>query len=300
VKVDVVLLTKNSVNPCLKECLESIRKQLPINRLIIVDGGSTDGTIELCKAIFPAAQIIYDVKGNRATARQIGIDQVCTDWFVFMDSDVILKEGWFKNASKYMVNPDIGAVQGSTLQVVEPLIEDFSVAMKRIRKFLGGLTYKPFLEPVHRGFTGDILLKTHLVKDIKIPKILHVYEDHYIKKWIENKGFIWFRAPDATCAHYMENRDPKTALNDYIGYVIGSVSFKRSFVAVLMIIPKILFALCMKPNLKMAVWQLKFQLYSFIGVTKARLTAQVRRDIQQVLKFKYGTRKEQIKDYKTI
>ena len=45
VQVDVVLLTKNSFKPCLKECLESIGDNLPINRLIIVDGGSTDETI---------------------------------------------------------------------------------------------------------------------------------------------------------------------------------------------------------------------------------------------------------------
>ena len=45
-KIDVVLLTKNSIKPCLKECVESIFANLPVNRLIVVDGGSTDGTLE--------------------------------------------------------------------------------------------------------------------------------------------------------------------------------------------------------------------------------------------------------------
>jgi len=300
VKVDVVLLTKNSVKPCLKECLLSL-KQIPINQFIVIDGGSTDGTLELCKLIYPDCKIIMDTNGNRATSRQIGIDAVETDWFIFIDSDVILREHWFKEISKYTSKPIIGAIQGSTLQRIEPVIADFDFAIRKVRGWFGGLTYKPFLEPEHRGFTGDILIRTNLVKDITIPKILHFYEDHYIKKWIENKGFVWYRAPDVWCDHHMERRKAKNAFYAfYVGYVIGYVNLKRSIMAVLMILPKVLIALCMKPNLKMAVWQLKFQFYSFLGVLKGKLTADVRRDIQRVLKFKFGTRKEIVKEHKVI
>lgn len=98
-KVDVVLLTKNSLKPCLGDCVHSIYKNVPLNRLIVVDGGSTDGTIEYLKK-FPNVVIIDDSKGCRATARQIGIDMVETDWFLFVDSDVILSRNWFNEAWK--------------------------------------------------------------------------------------------------------------------------------------------------------------------------------------------------------
>jgi len=46
-KVYVVLLTKNSNKPVLRLVLESLYKNVNVNRLIVVDGGSTDGTVEL-------------------------------------------------------------------------------------------------------------------------------------------------------------------------------------------------------------------------------------------------------------
>lgn len=301
-QVDVVLLTKNSMKPCLNQCLLSVKREVPVCRLILVDGGSTDGTIEVCKAAFPRCEVIYDVRGNRATARQIGIDAVETDWFVFMDSDVILRSGWFQNIWKHTNRAGVGAIQGATYQRRESKIQDFDYAMRKIRGFLGGITYKPFLEPEHRGFTGDILIKTELVRDIQIPKILHFWEDHYIKKWIENKGFLWLRAYDAMCDHMMINRSPKPAIHaSYVGYTIGFVNVKRSILALCTIIPKILLALCIRPNLRMAVFQLRFQVYSVVGVLKAKLTVKHRQtDIQKVMQFKFGTRKEELKDYGVI
>ncbi len=45
-KVDVVILTKNSAR-LLEECLTSVYKEIPICHLIVVDGFSTDETLEI-------------------------------------------------------------------------------------------------------------------------------------------------------------------------------------------------------------------------------------------------------------
>ena len=96
-KIDVVLLTKNSLKPCLSECLNSIYQNIPVNRLIVVDGGSTDGTLELVRT-YPNVEVIDDTHGTRATARQRGIEAVKTQWHIHVDSDVMLSKGWFQNA----------------------------------------------------------------------------------------------------------------------------------------------------------------------------------------------------------
>ena len=44
--VDVVLLTMNSERK-LGQCLESVYRNVPVNQLIAVDGGSTDHTLEI-------------------------------------------------------------------------------------------------------------------------------------------------------------------------------------------------------------------------------------------------------------
>ena len=87
--VDVVMLTKNSDRK-LKECLESVYSNVPVARLIVVDGYSTDRTLQIIDGFdkkYHNVKVILD-KGNRATARQKGIAAVETDWFLFVDSDV--------------------------------------------------------------------------------------------------------------------------------------------------------------------------------------------------------------------
>ena len=77
-KVDVVLLTKNSNKPVLRLVLESLYKNVNVNRLIVVDSGSTDGTVELLSK-YPRVEIHYDVNGTRATSREIVIKCVETE-----------------------------------------------------------------------------------------------------------------------------------------------------------------------------------------------------------------------------
>jgi len=53
------LLTKNSLKPCLRECLNSIYSNVPVNRLLVVDGGSIDGTLDVVNE-YPNVEVIYD------------------------------------------------------------------------------------------------------------------------------------------------------------------------------------------------------------------------------------------------
>ena len=101
---------------------------------------------------------------------------VKSDWFMFVDSDVILSRNWFAEAEK-LVKDDVGAVWG---------IEIWSVlkGMKILRLF-ERVTLKIFEK---RGGTHDLLVRRKTVEDIKIPFHLHTYEDGYIKDWIEKKG----------------------------------------------------------------------------------------------------------------
>ena len=47
-QIDVVVLTKNSERT-LEKCLNSIYKNIPVNRLIVIDGYSTDRTMKIVK-----------------------------------------------------------------------------------------------------------------------------------------------------------------------------------------------------------------------------------------------------------
>jgi glycosyltransferase involved in cell wall biosynthesis len=189
--VDVVLLTKNSYR-VLTQCVESIYENVPVAQLIVVDGGSIDQTIPLLNEFnkkYHNVKILFD-QGTRATARQKGIDNVTTDWFLFVDSDVVLCRGWYKKAQK-CIQPDVGAIWGTEIwsTITNP---------KTMRLFLT-ITRKIFEV---RGGTHDTLIRTSTVKDIKIPPDLHVFEDAYIKDWISNKGYRVVACYSPFCIHY--------------------------------------------------------------------------------------------------
>jgi glycosyltransferase involved in cell wall biosynthesis len=189
--VDVVMLTKNSER-LLKQCLESVYRNVPVGQLIVVDGYSEDKTIDILNQFngkYHNVKIIFD-RGTRATARQKGIAQVSTDWFMFVDSDVVLCNDWFKKAQKYL-GEDVGAVWG---------IEVWSTIQKQKTLKLFLLITRKIFEV--RGGTHDTLIRTDLVQDIKIPQSLHVFEDAYIKDWIANKGYRVVACYDPFCVHY--------------------------------------------------------------------------------------------------
>lgn len=189
--VDVVIITKNS-DRMLSKCLHSVYENVPLNRLIVVDGYSTDRTLEIVSEFQSKHGNVFVIqdKGTRATARQKGINQVSTEWFMFVDSDAVLCRNWFKRAEKH-VGKNVGAVWGievwSTIQ--NPII---------LKIFLW-ITRKIF---DLRGGTHDTLIRTELVRDIKIPKALHVFEDAYIKNWIKQKGYKLIACYDPYCIHF--------------------------------------------------------------------------------------------------
>src|SRR4030066_1106052 len=189
--VDVVLLTKNS-EKVLEKCLTSVYENVPVNQLIVIDGYSIDKTIDILSSFdrkYHNVRITYD-KGTRATAREKGIQQVKTDWFMFIDSDVVVCKNWYQKALKHL-DKNAGGVWG--IEVWSTIQNEATLKM-----FLW-ITRKIF---DLRGGTPDTLVRTALVKDITIPKNLHVFEDAYIKEWITKKGFKVIACYDPYCIHF--------------------------------------------------------------------------------------------------
>ncbi len=189
--IDVIVLTKNSER-VLRRCLTSVYRNVPIGNLIIVDGNSTDSTLRILQEFHERYKnlIVLQDEGTRASARQKALGYVKSDWFMFVDSDVVLCDGWFAKARPRM-NDDVGAIWG---------IEIWSIL--KGTKLLGlfeRVTMKVF---ARRGGTHDLLVRTKAVEDIAIPYRLHTYEDSYIRWWIIKKGFRVIPVYDPYCLHY--------------------------------------------------------------------------------------------------
>jgi glycosyltransferase involved in cell wall biosynthesis len=211
-KVDVAVLTKNS-GETLQKCLDSIYSNIPVNRLIIVDGYSTDNTLEVVEKFSKKYHnvVLLNEKGTRGRARQKAIEAVKTEWFMFVDSDVILCRGWFSKARRFM-KADVGAIWG---------IEVWSILKNiTVLKLFERVTMKIFGK---RGGTHDLLVQRKAVEGIHIPHDLHVYEDAYIKSWINRRGYTVVSAYEPYCIHY---RPPIVwTIRKSIGFIANELKF---------------------------------------------------------------------------
>ena len=77
--------------PALDEA-ENLKLVLPtipsiVDELIIVDGGSADGTVEVVRELWPAALVIVDKRPGKGNALRRGFDAATGDILVMMDAD---------------------------------------------------------------------------------------------------------------------------------------------------------------------------------------------------------------------
>jgi len=189
--VDVVLLTKNSER-VLEKCLASVYENVPVNQLLVVDGYSTDKTLQILDRFndkYQNVKVTFD-RGTRGTAREKGIRQVTTDWFMFVDSDVVVCQNWYKKALKHL-DKTAGAIWGIEVWSTIQNLATLKMFLRVTRKIFD-----------LRGGTHDTLIRTDLVKDIRIPRNLHVFEDSYIMDWISSKGYRVVACYNPYCIHY--------------------------------------------------------------------------------------------------
>lgn len=87
--VSVIIVARNAERT-IRECLDSVQRNNPAE-IIVVDGVSTDRTVEIAKEY---TQSIYSDEGEGlGYARQLGAEQATQEYIAYVDSDVILTNG---------------------------------------------------------------------------------------------------------------------------------------------------------------------------------------------------------------
>ncbi|MFR9069355.1 MAG: glycosyltransferase family 2 protein, partial [Paraclostridium sp.] len=81
--LSICMIVKNEEKN-IGRCLDSIKEIS--DEIIIVDTGSTDRTIEICKSYF-AKIIQYKWNNDFSEARNISIDYATKDYILFLDAD---------------------------------------------------------------------------------------------------------------------------------------------------------------------------------------------------------------------
>ncbi len=205
-EIDVVMPTWNSNSPYFPLIIRRICKLVKLNRLILVDRFSTDGTIEVVKSMVEPGKLrIVQTNYELANARRLGIKYVTTPIFMFIDSDVILPRGWEKTLRVLLRYRSIGA---ASLPLCAHRLHQRRRLKVRLPKPYKDL---PKGEIVRKGLfqstKGDLflaLIRTELVKDWEPPENLSALEVFSLTQHILGKGYLWVELPKPCCYHTKE------------------------------------------------------------------------------------------------
>lgn len=209
--VSVVVCTYNR-KKLLESCLNSIYAQnYPKSKLevIIVDGGSTDGTKELCKQ-FPKIRFFVESKHGLAYARNKGAELAQGSIIAYTDDDCIVDKNWLKNlVAGFQFSKNIIGVGGP----VYPLHPEIIPQKIHVKAALGLYDNGETTKPVDGIITSNAAFKKEIFKTIKFDETLRVTrkgklilcgEDTQLCQTITNQGHKLLYTPHAKVYHNIQ------------------------------------------------------------------------------------------------
>ena len=221
--------------------------------------------VEHLRSRIPVHCILTSSVIGPARARQELMERVDTDWFAFVDDDVKLRPDWWSTVTG-MIGPDVGGVEGLWSYLAgDKRVDDYTRAMARLARLLRQESWR---DRIDRAFTGDTLVRTEAVKNIHMPNI-PVWEDEYIRRWVEKNGFRWLRTSHVVCDHIRTyNLKPSYNVGKY-GYYLGRLSVRTQLKRIAQLPVKVLFALAYTGNIHSGTFAIEKDLSIFKGVLQA-------------------------------
>jgi glycosyltransferase involved in cell wall biosynthesis len=120
-------------------CLDSLSGQdHPSYEVVVVDDGSTDGTVEICKT-YPVVRIVSVENGGPSKARNIGSKMAQGEIVAFTDGDCIADSQWLKELENGFISPEVAGVGGNQKSPRDET--DFGKLVQEVFETLGIVTY---------------------------------------------------------------------------------------------------------------------------------------------------------------
>jgi len=174
--MDVVICTLNSEHS-IEACIESVLRELAAQRIHIVDGGSTDATLDIVHR-FPQVTVHLRPNLTLGQSRAFSFTLPQTDWFLQIDSDVVLREGWAKVAAEHFGRADV--LEFGTVNHWEFLNPP--------PEAVGTRTYE------HRAFFFANVMRTEAVRAINLDfPPLQNWEEELTRRRMSERGFSWLK-----------------------------------------------------------------------------------------------------------
>lgn len=191
--------------------------------VIVVDGGSTDKTQQICRRF--DTKLVVDTRKGRGIARNVGIANSQGDIVAFIDADCVASKDWLLVHAENHREMSVGAVGGS---VINPFISrsTFPAILSHYDNFAEFDEKLPkrimyHIPTCNASYKRNVLLEAQGFDDK-----LDMYEDFMLSKKIANCGYRVIFDPKAKVLHF--GILPTMTLNDYLAKErkMGEAHFK--------------------------------------------------------------------------
>ena len=99
-KVSVIIPTLNRINTLQRAIDSVIAQSFKSIEIIVVDNGSSDGSVKMLNKYYPTVKVIHEHKVGVSASRNKGIKYASSPWIAFLDSD----DAWDQKKLEKQVN----------------------------------------------------------------------------------------------------------------------------------------------------------------------------------------------------
>ena len=224
--VSIVIPILNS-EATIEECLDSIysNRNPPPFQVILVDGGSTDNTVEIVKK-HPAELLFADKP--QARQRNVGIAHAAGDIIAFTDSDCRVTDVWLSALTQHFDDPSIASVGGPNLTPKDDPFwaQCFGALMESLLGSVGvrnTVVYKSIREVSHNPPVNSAVRKAVLQEVAGFGEGFEPTEDVMLDAKIKRKGYRLIYDPKMLVWHH-RRRTLRAFIKQLLAYGRGRAS----------------------------------------------------------------------------
>lgn len=192
-KISVVIPTYNDEQD-LDDCLSSLKEQTKNFELIIVDGHSTDGTVEIAED--HGAKVFYEDYGTRGGACNVGAENSSGDIIVFTDADATFPPDWLKEIEKKFEETGADVVGGDDIVKEGSKFEEDLFAIDKAEEIPEGREVWKRVRGVNSAYKRDVFLEN------KFDPSLRSIEESELHFRLGKKGHKLIFDPDIFVYHH--------------------------------------------------------------------------------------------------
>jgi Glycosyl transferase family 2 len=210
---------------------------------IVTKGDVKPSLVKRIHEILPVERILMSHARPISAARQELCDMAETEWFAFIDDDLIITHNPLTNALPLMTDPKNGAVE------------------------VEGVQGDPNAPKPVRAWTRLSFVRKEAVRTMRLPNTIHS-EDILMREYLKMNGWQWPLAPGICYIHDRTYKPSEGYEVGYFNYQIGAANFSKSWIGTFSYYPLKL----LRERHGKAFFPLMLrQLYNLNGVTRARL-----------------------------